>query len=157
MMKCFKVCFMGLLSVLILGMLTPTPTVYASPPACDYFTPKHNSASDQKVSSIDEEIRKISIVEPQCGGGGVTWSSIKSSATLTNTTNRVYNYTKSGGAVQRNSDFGKMPGEVRQVGESAWIKKTSGGTVTKYTSRDGYPSLSYPNPSVTSITDKIRY
>ncbi|GAA0455570.1 hypothetical protein [Alkalibacillus silvisoli] len=78
---------------------------------------------------------------------------LRSAATLTNSTNRVNNYNKSGGQNQAWYDFQRMPGNQQQIGNGKYIKAYEGKTVTYYRSTTAnHWTLSYP---YSTKTDKI--
>jgi hypothetical protein len=116
----------------------------------------HQPTTIENVST-QSSLVEDDIITIQCSKAGNVWGSIKSTATLTNTTKRVMNYEKSGGSLQRQKDFNSMPGTTQNAGDVTLKRLDDGRTLTMYKSADGYHSLSFPSTSLSNYTDKIRY
>ncbi|MFJ5766786.1 hypothetical protein ACIP9C_15650 [Lysinibacillus sp. NPDC093210] len=93
-------------------------------------------------------------ITPRCSGTQM-WEAIRGLATFTNSTNKVNNYTNTGGAARAAEHFNKMPGTTVIQSPTTKTKTSDGRTVTMYNSTStGQVTLSYPNGT---FTDKVRY
>ncbi|MFC5734014.1 hypothetical protein [Cytobacillus gottheilii] len=139
-----KLLSLFLVSTLLLMILPFADEVSAAPPTCNTGT--------IVIASDDHPVI-------ECGAGGAAWALILRNATLTNRTNKVNNYTKSGGYNQGLRDFNSMPGTTRTTDDGVKLKTYEGRTVSLYpkSTSTGYPSLQYPASSgTTQVWDKVR-
>ncbi|WP_251648539.1 hypothetical protein [Niallia sp. MER 6] len=157
MLNKIKLIILFVLLLLPLNILLET-TVTAAPPVCGIKSTESTEIQLTPIigSSISNDDSNVSIM---CSSGSYTWSSIKSSARLTNKQSAsVNNYVKSGGKSKALSDFARMPGTSRSGGGEVLIKTFEGKTLTYYpkSTSTEKPTLRYPASNGKSW-DKIRY
>lgn len=140
----------GMFLLVLFFMSGFTPLEKASAIAhCGIF-----STNPDGVATVNKSLNPDGVVGIQCSGS-YTWSSIRSTATYTNSTTRVNNYNNTGGYTRARDHFNQMPGTTVYRPDGVMTKTSEGKTVTLYKSTSTtQPSLSYPNGLK---IDKIRY